>query len=72
MTLPGAEVMKAGFIGEEIFLSILGFEIFEWPLSVPLALLVFKDWSPDAILCSSDPLMSAYISEESRRLMVPL
>lgn len=68
MTLPGAEVMKAGFIGEEIFLSILGFEIFEWPLSVPLALLVFKD----AILCSSDPLMSAYISEESRRLMVPL
>ena len=60
--------MKAGFIGEEIFLSILGFEVFEWPLSVPLALLVFKD----DILCSSGPLMSAYISEEQRRLMVPL
>ena len=68
MTLPGAEVMKAGFIGEEIFLSILGFEIFEWPLSVLLALLIFED----AILCSSDPLISAYTSEESRRLMFAL
>ena len=68
MTLPGAEVIKAGFIGEETFLSIVGFEIFDWPLGVPLALFVFKD----AILCSSDPLLSAYISEELRRRMVPL
>ena len=64
MTLPGAEVMKAGFIGEEIFLSILGFEVFGLPLSVLLALLIFED----AILCSRDPLMSAYPAEESRRL----
>lgn len=64
MTLPGAEVMKAGFIGEEIFLSILGFEAFGWPLSVLLALLIFED----AILFSSDPLMSAYPAEGTQRL----
>ena len=66
MTLPGAEVMKAGFIGEEIFLSNLGFEVFRWPLSVLLALFTFED----AILGSIDPLMSAYPSEESRRLFL--
>lgn len=59
MTLPGAEVMKAGFMGEEIFLPILGFEDFGLPLI-----------SEDAILCSSDPLISAQPSVESRGLFL--
>ena len=58
MTLPGAEVMKAGFMGEEIFLSILGFEDFDWPLSVPLVALVPLVFE-DAILCLSDAFVSA-------------
>ena len=59
MTLPGAEVMKAGFMGEEIFLPILGFEDFGLPL-------IFED----AILCSTDPLISAQPSIESRGLFL--
>lgn len=66
MTLPGAEVIKAGFMGEEIFLCILGFEDLGWPLSVPLLPLMFED----AILCSSDPFMSAQLSEDSRGLFL--
>ena len=49
MTLPGAEVMNVGFMGEDIFLSILGFEDLVSPLPLRLEA---------AILYLSGPFMS--------------